>query len=220
MGARGAAQVKGRLLPPPARRRQSCVMPKVDPNPARSLSAVLEPHRAGASEAAVLAAAGPFRLQFRGPAQAFVHLALEGPLVVELDEGEVAQPIPPGGCAVVLGARRHSIADAPGRPPRPMRGFEALERRDEVPVLRFGEGPPTTRVLTSVRPFEGALQTLLRGLPELLTAGCGGDGARAAPFLAAEAVEPLLAGRGSAVFAAALADLCFVQAVRGAFLAV
>jgi AraC-like DNA-binding protein len=188
--------------------------------PERSLSAVLQPRRGAAMPAALVQMQGPCRLQIAGARSIHVHLALEGSVVLET--GDIAGPIeiPEGRCVIVLGLRTHALVSAPGRDGSARVGLDLRPDQDRVATVRLGADGPRRLFLTAVRDFDEPLQALLRGLPPVLTAGFGADADQAGFVLAPGAIVPMLHGRGSAAFAAALAELCFVQAVRGAFLKV
>jgi AraC-like DNA-binding protein len=192
-------------------------MTQPNSEPERSLSAVLEAHRGAAMASALVEMQGPCRLQLAGVGSIHVHLVLEG--AVFLDSGDEAAPleIAEGRGMLVVGQRAYALTDAPGRKAPVHDGLDLRCGVDRLPAVQIGGYGARRRLLTASRVFDEPLQALLRGLPPVLPTGHG-PGARS--FLAPDAIIPLLKGRGAAAFAAALAELCLVQALRSAFLQV
>lgn len=189
-------------------------MTQPNSEPERSLSAVLEAHRGGAMAGALVEMQGPCRLRLSGARTIHVHLVLEGAVFLETEGGAAPVEIAEGHGAIVIDQRAYALTDAPERKAPVWDGLDLRGGVDRLSMALIGGDGPRRRLLTASRAFDEPLQALLRGLPSVLMTGS------ADAFLAPGAILPLLQGRGAATFAAALAELCLVQALRSAFLQV
>jgi len=172
--------------------------------------------RVEAAEGAIVELGVPGAVRFAGDDCARLHLAVSGPMTLELADASEPIRIDEGGYAIVLGRRSHIVADAPGRPAEGLRYLQEDHQPDQLPIIHVGGPEPRSRVLSCAFSIDPSGRAVLDVLPELLVVGSTSSTVQ--PLLHPGALAALIERPGGAAMMVALTELCLAQAASAALM--
>lgn len=158
--------------------------------------------------------AAPWGVSTRGAPGGIFHVVRAGEGVLRV-EGEPDVRFGPGDLLVLPHGHPHVLADHPATPATWIRELPVEAGEDELPVVRAGDGPPTTDILCGSFRFDPqAREHLLPWLPPVLHApGRRATGAWLEATMALLADQLATRRPGAAVIVDRLAEVLFVQAL-------
>jgi AraC-like DNA-binding protein len=181
------------------------------------LTDVLETLRARAACYGRVHASAPWGVSIAGGGDAAFHVVMEGSCYL-LVEGEAPIPLFGGDLVALPHGSAHDLVDTIGSPPRRLEALSCQREGRGAAHLRIGgEGANTTLVCGRIVLEDRANHPLFRALPKVIT--LRDEASRVIDwleptlrFLAAEAVSTR---PGAQTVVSRLADILFIQIVRG-----
>ena len=179
-----------------------------------SLSDLLQTLRIAKVDSALveIARAGAARLATRHTG--FLHLVLEGEVLLGDEAGGRPVLLRAGDYAAMLGGRPQLLMTHPEARLSQSAYFQTLHSHDSPPTIRFGTGPRAARVLSGGFQLP-VVNPLVRALPRriVMRGESGGGGDHPGGF-SIDSVERAAHGRGATTVLPSLLDTLFLQAVR------
>lgn len=180
-----------------------------------SLSDLLQSVRIATVDTALVDIAHSGGARLLSKRNAFLHLVLDGEIMVH--EGDTGEPVTlaKGDYVVSLGARAQILTAEANAKVTTSEYFCASHAQDAPPTIRFGVGPRAARILSGAFHLP-VVNPLVRALPRQMIVRRGTDKDRGIVDFDIDALARSAVGLGATTLLTSMFDMLLMQAVRNA----